>query len=114
MFDLQVTLGFAGSELLKFYSRLAQAFGRWRRYDRARQLLMRTQLERMLAAPKLSRDVYELASKSLKSPRARRSVPERSPGRRTARLSKAPRRSRRRTNGDGFGCDEAAGGSRRG
>jgi aminopeptidase N len=47
-------------------SRLAQSFGRWRRYDRARQDLMRAQLERMLAAPKLSRDVYEIASKSLK------------------------------------------------
>ncbi len=31
-----------------------------------RQALMRSQLERILAAPKLSRDVYEIASKSLK------------------------------------------------
>jgi aminopeptidase N len=46
-------------------SRLAQSFGRWRRYDPTRQALMRAQLERILAAPKLSRDVYEIASKSL-------------------------------------------------
>jgi aminopeptidase N len=46
-------------------SRLAQSFGRWRRYDPARQTLMRAQLERILARPKLSRDLYEIASKSL-------------------------------------------------
>jgi hypothetical protein len=37
----------------------------WRRYDAGRQNHMRTQLERILAAPHLSRDVYEIASKSL-------------------------------------------------
>jgi aminopeptidase N len=47
-------------------SRLAQSFGRWRRYDRSRQERMRAELERILAAPKLSRDVFEIASKSLK------------------------------------------------
>ena len=47
-------------------ARLAQPFGRWRRYDPPRQALMRSQLERILAAPNLSRDVYEIASKSLK------------------------------------------------
>jgi aminopeptidase N len=47
-------------------ARLAQPFGRWRRYDPARQGHMRAQLERILAAPQLSRDVYEIASKSLK------------------------------------------------
>ena len=46
-------------------SRLAKAFDRWRRYDAGRQARMQTQLERILAAPKLSRDVYEIASKSL-------------------------------------------------
>ena len=46
-------------------ARLAQAFGRWRRYDPARQDHMRAQLERILATPKLSRDLYEIASKSL-------------------------------------------------
>jgi aminopeptidase N len=47
-------------------ARLAQPFGRWRRHDLPRQSLMRSQLERILAAPNLSRDVYEIASKSLK------------------------------------------------
>jgi len=46
-------------------SRLAQSFGRWRRYDAARQERMRAELERILAAPKLSRDVFEIATKSL-------------------------------------------------
>jgi aminopeptidase N len=46
-------------------SRLAQSFGRWRRYDRARQDRMRAEFERILAAPRLSRDVFEIASKSL-------------------------------------------------
>ena len=46
-------------------SRLAKAFDRWRRYDAAAPGKMRAQLERILAAPKLSRDVYEIASKSL-------------------------------------------------
>ena len=46
-------------------SRLAQSFGRWRRYDRSRQAQMRAELERILAAPRLSRDVFEIASKSL-------------------------------------------------
>ena len=47
-------------------SRLAQPFGRWRRYDAQRQDHMRAQLERILATAGLSRDVYEIASKSLK------------------------------------------------
>ncbi|MGH6885665.1 MAG: DUF3458 domain-containing protein, partial [Geminicoccales bacterium] len=47
-------------------SRLAQPLGRWRRYDPARSERMRAQLERILAAPGLSRDVYEIASKSLR------------------------------------------------
>ncbi len=46
-------------------ARLAKAFDRWRRYDAKRQDQMRAQLERILAAPKLSSDVYEIASKSL-------------------------------------------------
>jgi aminopeptidase N len=47
-------------------SRLAQPFGRWHRYDPARQDHMRGQLQRILAVPGLSRDVYEIASKSLR------------------------------------------------
>ena len=38
---------------------------RWRRYDPARQALMRGELERVLARPGISRDVFEIASKSL-------------------------------------------------
>jgi aminopeptidase N len=47
-------------------SRLAQVFGRWRRYDARRQEHMRAQLERIIAVDGLSRDVYEIASKSLR------------------------------------------------
>jgi aminopeptidase N len=47
-------------------SRLTQPFGRWRRYDAQRQEHMRAQLERILATAGLSRDVYEIVSKSLK------------------------------------------------
>jgi aminopeptidase N len=46
-------------------ARLLGPLGRWRRFDPARQAQMRAALERILAAPKLSRDVYEIASKSL-------------------------------------------------
>ncbi len=44
---------------------LGAALERWRRYDEGRRGLMRAQLERVLAAPNLSRDVYEIASKTL-------------------------------------------------
>jgi len=46
-------------------ARLLPPLGRWRRFDTARQALMRTELERILAAENLSRDVYEIASKAL-------------------------------------------------
>lgn len=38
----------------------------WRRYDEGRQALMQTQLETILKHKKISKDVYELVSKSLK------------------------------------------------
>lgn len=38
---------------------------RWRKYDSARQALMRGELERILASGELSSDVYEVVSKSL-------------------------------------------------
>ncbi|WP_431311228.1 aminopeptidase N C-terminal domain-containing protein [Methylobacterium nigriterrae] len=38
---------------------------RWRKYDEARQALMRGELERILASGELSSDVYEVVSKSL-------------------------------------------------
>jgi aminopeptidase N len=46
-------------------ARLAGAFGRWRRFGEARQQLMREQLQRILGAPRLSRDVAEVVGKTL-------------------------------------------------
>jgi aminopeptidase N len=46
-------------------ARLLGPLGRWRRYDPARQALMRAQLERIVAKPGLSKNVFEIASKSL-------------------------------------------------
>jgi aminopeptidase N len=46
-------------------AKLVSAFTLWKRYDENRKALMRSQLERILAAPKLSKDVYEVVSKSL-------------------------------------------------
>jgi aminopeptidase N len=48
-------------------ARLAKAFDRWRRFDPARQRLMREQLERLAGAQGLSRDVYEIVHKSLEA-----------------------------------------------
>lgn len=46
-------------------ARLIQSMSRWRRYDKKRQALMKKQLERILAKKDLSKDVYEIASRSL-------------------------------------------------
>jgi len=46
-------------------ARLLGAFSRWRRFDEPRRARMREALERVLAAPGLSRDCYEVASKTL-------------------------------------------------
>ncbi|MFO0989047.1 MAG: aminopeptidase N [Alphaproteobacteria bacterium] len=46
-------------------ARILAPLGRWQRMDKARQALMKRELERILKAPRLSRDVYEIASKSL-------------------------------------------------
>ena len=46
-------------------ARLVPPLGRWRRFDAARAALMKAQLERIVATPGLSRDVFEQASKSL-------------------------------------------------
>ena len=46
-------------------ARMLTPFCRWRRFDAARQELMRKELEHILAAPDLARDVYELAAKSV-------------------------------------------------
>ena len=46
-------------------ARLVQSMSRWRRYDEKRQELMKNQLNRILAKNDLSKDVYEIASRSL-------------------------------------------------
>jgi aminopeptidase N len=46
-------------------ARLVPPLGRWRRFDAARQDLMKAELERIVATPGLSKDVFEQASKSL-------------------------------------------------
>jgi len=46
-------------------ARLIQSMSRWRRYDEKRQDLMKKQLERILAKKDLSKDVYEITSRSL-------------------------------------------------
>ena len=46
-------------------SRLSTVFTLWKKYDEQRQVLMKGQLERIAATPKLSKDVYEIVSKSL-------------------------------------------------
>ena len=46
-------------------ARLIQSMSRWRRYDGKRQALMKKQLERILAKKDLSKDVYEITSRSL-------------------------------------------------
>jgi aminopeptidase N len=46
-------------------ARLARAFVRWRRYDEPRQSLMKAELQRVAARAGLSKDVFEVVSKSL-------------------------------------------------
>ena len=46
-------------------SRMVGALTGWRRYDEGRQALMKTQLERIMNTEAISKDVYEVASKSL-------------------------------------------------
>jgi aminopeptidase N len=46
-------------------ARLVPSFGRWRRFEPRRAELMRQALERIVAAPGLSKDVFEQVSKSL-------------------------------------------------
>jgi aminopeptidase N len=46
-------------------SRQLAPLTRWRKYDAARQALMKTQLQRILTSGALSSDVYEVVSKSL-------------------------------------------------
>ncbi|HJN51448.1 MAG: aminopeptidase N [Pseudomonadales bacterium] len=46
-------------------ARILGPLSRWRKYDEARQRLMRGELERILSVDDLSKDVYEIASKSV-------------------------------------------------
>jgi len=46
-------------------ARMLGAFGNWRRYDPDRQALMQQELERILAVPVLSKDSFEIGSKTL-------------------------------------------------
>ena len=46
-------------------ARLVPPLGRWRRFVEPYSSLMRAELERIAATPKLSKDVFEQVSKSL-------------------------------------------------
>ena len=46
-------------------AKLLPPLGRWRRFDADRAALMRAELERIVATPGLSKDLFEQASKSL-------------------------------------------------
>jgi aminopeptidase N len=46
-------------------ARMVSPLGQWRRFDDKRQALMKQELERILALPNLSRNTFEMASKSL-------------------------------------------------
>ncbi len=46
-------------------ARLLAPLSRWRRFNQVRQDLMKIELQRILDSPELSKDVYEIASKSL-------------------------------------------------
>jgi aminopeptidase N len=46
-------------------ARQVPSLGRWRRFETGRAELMRAELERIVATPGISRDVYEQASKSI-------------------------------------------------
>jgi aminopeptidase N len=46
-------------------AKMVPPLGRWRRFDETRQAMMRAALERIVAQPGVSKDVFEQASKSL-------------------------------------------------
>jgi aminopeptidase N len=46
-------------------ARLVSAFNAWRRFDPDRQARMREQLERIAGAKRLSKDVYEIVTRTL-------------------------------------------------
>ncbi|WP_137885433.1 aminopeptidase N [Pseudomonas sp. 2FE] len=60
--DLVITLNGLNPQIA---SRQLAPLTRWSKYDAARQVLMKAELERILASGELSSDVYEVVSKSL-------------------------------------------------
>ena len=46
-------------------ARMSNAFSQWRHYDKNRQNMMKNQMDRIINSDGLSRDVYEVMSKSL-------------------------------------------------
>jgi aminopeptidase N len=46
-------------------ARIATPLTRWQRYDEPRQALMRSNLEHLVSAASISKDLYEIVSKSL-------------------------------------------------
>ena len=54
---------------------MAGAFETWRRYDPARQALMRAELETIKTMPGLSANLFEVASKMLGEPATPSSSP---------------------------------------
>ncbi|MEQ9348101.1 MAG: aminopeptidase N [Thalassospira sp.] len=48
-------------------ARLCAPLGKWAKYDKGRAKMMKAELDRILAKPEISRDLYEIASKSAAS-----------------------------------------------
>jgi aminopeptidase N len=46
-------------------ARMVSPLGQWRRFDAGRQVLMKGELQRILDLPKLSRNTFEMVSKSI-------------------------------------------------
>lgn len=61
--DQVIALNLANPQIA---SRLLTPLTRWRKYNAVRQQLMKAQLQRIAEQPELSKDVYEVVSKSLK------------------------------------------------
>jgi aminopeptidase N len=46
-------------------ARLVSALSRWKRFDAGRQVLMQDELKRIASLSRVSKDVFEIVSKSL-------------------------------------------------
>jgi aminopeptidase N len=60
--DQIITLGKSNPQVA---ARLAGSFNRWTKFDAARQALMKAELQRILAEPDISANVFEIVSKAL-------------------------------------------------